>query len=222
MTALTETSHPCAALVSEANGFRSRAQITIDNSQDFDAGTVLAKRVNESAGVTAGTPASVGTGNGTVTMANPAFAADVMEGLYRVRLVGETADLGDFEVIRPDGTVDGTGKVGTAYTGQIKFTMADGSTNWTIGSGFNVLITLTDAATTWCAHNPDGTDGSQVAAGVAIYPAVTAADTHAKIAAWVRDCELRSSDLIWPHSGITAAEKAKATAELAALGIILR
>ncbi len=43
MAALTEGHHPGEFIVSEANGYRSREVVTVDNGADLVAGTVLGK-----------------------------------------------------------------------------------------------------------------------------------------------------------------------------------
>lgn len=55
---------------------------------------------------------------------------------------------GTFSVTDPDGIVLGTGTVGNAYNGVVKFTIADGSPDFVVGDGFDVTVTITDAETT--------------------------------------------------------------------------
>lgn len=68
--------------------------------------------------------------------------------------------------------------------------------------------------------NPAATDGSQNASAIAIYPAVVGAGATARIAVIARVAEVRAADLDW--GAATAAQIAAATAQLAALNIILR
>lgn len=67
---------------------------------------------------------------------------------------------------------------------------------------------------------PAAGDGSEAAAGV-MYDAVDASSADAPGVIYARDCELSADLIAWP-SGITAPQQAAATAELKALGIILR
>jgi hypothetical protein len=67
------------------------------------------------------------------------------------------------------------------------------------------------------ALNLGGTDGSQIAAGILIYPIITDGSTT-KVAVLVRHCEVRASHLTWPV-GITVAQKAAAVEQLRAAGI---
>lgn len=84
-----------------------------------------------------------GTGNGVLTLADPASAQDVKAGAYKVVFTEPATDLGRFQVFDPDGNLDGTGIVGTAYTGSVKFTIADGSTDFVVGDTFTLTVTLT-------------------------------------------------------------------------------
>jgi hypothetical protein len=68
------------------------------------------------------------------------------------------------------------------------------------------------------ALNLGGTDGSQIAAGILIYPIITDGSTTNGVAVLVRHCEVRASELTWPV-GITAAQKAAAVEQLRAAGI---
>lgn len=225
MTALTEKAHASQALVSEADGFVCRDTITIAESQTLQACSVIGKVLANEGAISVGNPAIVGTGNGVLTKADPAYSSDVQEGTYRVNVVGATTDTCDFEVVRPDGTVDGIGKTGVAYDGQVKFTLADGSADFVVGSYITLAVSIAEAADAgqWKGHDPDATDGAEVAAGVVIYPVTTGSGETKKAAAWVRGpMELRGVDLVWPHTGISAGEKAAAIAQLATLGIIVR
>lgn len=67
---------------------------------------------------------------------------------------------------------------------------------------------------------PGASDGSEAAYGVLMYPA-KAASADAKVTAVVRDAEVKDHLVIWPD-GITAGEKATATADLETRGVIVR
>lgn len=219
---LNETRHAGGFIKSEASGHRSREQVTIAEGESVVAGQVLGKvGVNEGA-VTVDAAVFTGTGDGTYTPGTPAYGAGVMEGTYRVVCVEKTDDSGLFEVIRPDGTIDGQAVVGTAYNGQLKFTIADGSTDFAQGAAFAVPVTIAaaDDEGEYKALDLSATDGAENAAAVA-FDAYDASDAAVQGVAMVRDCELVAADLTWPD-GISDNEKAAAIAQLADAGIIVR
>lgn len=223
MTVLTESTHAGEFIVSEAAGTRSRETVAVGRSQTLAAGQVLALIPSDTGAVTVGSPAFTGTGNGTCTLANPAYGAGVLEGTYTARLIEAGANGGAFEVRRPDGTLDGYAVVGTAYDGQVKFTIADGATDFSNAAQFTIAVSIANASNsgTYVAFNQDGTDGSQVAAAVAFDAVVTGSGADGAVVAIVRDAEVNGSELVWP-ADIETGEKAAAIAQLAAHGIIVR
>lgn len=87
--------------------------------------------------------AAVGnTGNGVMTLATPAYANPVAPGNWTVRCSAAASDAGTFQVIDPAGRIVGTATVGVAYTGPIKFTIADGSTDFIVGDEFTVAVAI--------------------------------------------------------------------------------
>jgi hypothetical protein len=77
-----------------------------------------------------------GTGNGTLTRANPAVGAQWNVGAYTIECTATAPNGGTFVVKRPDGTTDGTATVGVLYDGEIRFTIADGSVDFALGAKF--------------------------------------------------------------------------------------
>lgn len=223
MSSLSEGRHAAGFIISEAQGKRSRANLTIAASMTILAGTVLGQVGVDEGAVTVGNPAFTGTGNGTLTKATPAYGAGIQEGTYTVRLIEAGADAGSFQVIRPDGTIDGVAEVGVAYDGQVKFTVADGSTDFSAAAQFTLAVTIAAATDEgeYKALDLAATDGAETAKAVAIYPVTTGASETAKIAAIVRDGEVNGNELVWP-AGITADQKTAAIAQLAAAGIVVR
>jgi len=64
---------------------------------------------------------------------------------------------GVFEVKDPAGAVVGNATVGTPFTDEVKFTIADGATDFVVGDGFNLTVTVTGAtvdANPVCASLP--------------------------------------------------------------------
>ncbi|MBR0855481.1 head decoration protein [Bradyrhizobium liaoningense] len=223
MTVLTETLHAGGFIVSEANGMRSREQVAIGLSQTLVTAQVLG-RAPVAASVTSSVAADAGnTGNGVFTIdATTPVLSDAKNGVYRVFCVEPVTNLGTFAVVDPKGVEIGRAIVGTTFSNQIKFAIADGATDFVAGDAFSVTVGIEDADYDYKTFDTTATDGCQHAAAV-LFSAVTT-DGSAKKQGVVmrRDCELRASDLTWPASNLTAAQKAQAIQELADLGIILR
>lgn len=224
MTTLTETVHSAEGLISEAPGERSREAILLtgDNSTAVLGSTILGAVETATPTLTVGTPFS-GTGatvgNGSISAA--AADAGAMAGDWRLRCTA-TGATGKFEVIKPNGTTDGILTIGTAYDGTINITVADGSNDWLVGDVIPVSVSYQDGESVlkYEAYDQDGTDGSQIAAGV-LYIETVGTTAGAPAVALVRDCEYNADIVGWP-SDITADEKAIAIGQLKALGIILR
>ena len=163
-----------------------------------------------------------GTGNGTLTLADPAYGAGVQEGDYVVRLIEAGTDAGAFAVIRPDGTLDGYAVVGVAYDGQVKFTIADGATDFAAAAQFVLAVTIVDGSGKVVAFAPAATDGSEVPWGVDINAAYAAdAADGAGLAVARGPVILKAAGLVWPD-GVSADQKAAALAVLEDKGIIVR
>lgn len=164
----------------------------------------------------------VGTGNGVLTKASPAADPALAQvGNYLATLVSTGTNAGQFEVRRPDGTIDGYAEVGVAYTGQVKFTIADGSADFVNGDQFTLPVTVAAGSGKVVPLNTSATDGSQVAIGVVVRQATETASLDAPVVVVERQAVLLSDGLIWP-SGISDPNKATALAQLAALGLIVR
>ena len=105
-----------------------------------------------------------------------------------------------------------------AYNGGIKFTLADGGTDFAAGDGFTVHVSY--AAGVRTIHDPAANDGSEKADTILFEAADgSAADVAATFTA--RNSEVNTSELVW-KSGLTADQKAAALAQLATFGIIAR
>lgn len=205
-------------LRSEANGYRSRKNIVIGASQALLAGAVLAV-IN--AGLTAAAAAVAGnTGEATITAA-PDVAAGARRGRYTLTAVsaGATAE---FLMAGPDGQILGNVTTGTPATlgGIGPFTITDAGADPAIGDQFVIDVTADEALDRYVMHDPEGTDGSQFAAGILYDAVTTGAGETAEAVGVVRDAEFFADRLAWgDHSD---AEKAAALAQLAALGLIAR
>ncbi len=206
-------------LISDANRTRSRELIIIAASQTLVAGSVLG-RVLVGALSAAAVAVAGNTGNGAMGAVTVDAGAD--PGVYKLVFIEPGANLGDFVVERPDGVVDGHGKVGTAYNGRINFTLADGATDFVAGDSFEITVTAAAAAAQgqYKALNPAATDGTQIAAGILWDAVTTGAGVTAKAAGVVRDAEVDLKRL--DFGTLDAGQKAAAIAQLADLGIIGR
>lgn len=223
MTTLTENRHDAAFLLSEANGYRSRQSITLRNAGvaaiTLLAGTVLAA-ITTGALSAAATAFAGNTGNGA--MGAVTVDAGAPTGTWKVLITEPATNAGNFIVERPDGSIDGQGDVAVAYNGGINFTLADGSTDFAAGDGFDIVVTAAAATGQgqYAIHDPEATDGRQIAAGILFGEVTVPASGTADGAAIVRDAEVRTAYLVWDDHD--AGEKTAAIAQLAALGIIAR
>lgn len=210
MTIKTEGVHAGEFLLSEANGSRSRENVTIcAGSGVVKAGTLIAL-ITASNALTP-TAQAGNTGNGTVGSVTVATAA--ITGTYVLEITEAAANGGKFEVLDPLGRVAGQGQVGQAFVGGgLTFTLSDGSTDFVVGDGFNlaVLANLGD----WTAYDDDGTDDGRRAAGGILFASVDATENDVRAAAVVRDAEVIEALL----TGLDAPGRA----DLKAHGIVIR
>jgi hypothetical protein len=214
MTTLTEDLHASGFIASEANGHRSREEITVLSGQNLKAGAVVGK-----AAAGAATPAAVAGNTGDGVFGAVTVGAGVKAGVYRVTFIEPATDLGTFIVEDPDGINVGAGVVATAFTGGgLSFTIADGAANFVSGDAFTVTVAAGSGKVK--EYNPANTDGSDVVAGVLYAPVdATAADAAGVIVA--RDAEVVGDDLLW-FTGAVADDITAGKAGLAKLGIIAR
>jgi hypothetical protein len=70
------------------------------------------------------------------------------------------SNLGTFIVEDPNGVVIGEGVVGTAFSNQIAFTIADGSTDFIAGDEFTFTVTQSDGSKCAGLIYSDATQGS--------------------------------------------------------------
>lgn len=184
-----------------------------------DIGTVLGRV--KAATIAVGTVVQTGTGNGVLTKATPAFGNDAQAGSYKVIFDEARTNSGEFEVFRPDGTFDGRGVVGTAYTGQVKFTIADGATDFLAGDTFTLPVTVVGASYKYWPLNLSATDGSQNAFAVSLSKRTATNGGSDQNIVLLRRGPAIVDDLhlIWP-AGITADQIAAALVQLEANNII--
>lgn len=219
MTTLTEGRRPGEAILSEANRSRSRANAVVAESQTILPNALLA-RVAVAAGVQVAQAFS-GTGNGVLTFASPAVNSRVKDGAYKVTCVTAAVNGGVFRVEDPDGKSLGNATVGAAFNKEIKFTIADGATDFVVGDEFTLTVSADAEDYQHVAYDPDGTDGSETPVAYSIYAVKTGVGETAKTAVIDREAELNGNCIAWPD-GITAAQKADAIQALDSIGIRVR
>lgn len=212
---VTEGPHTAEFMLSEADGYRSREKITIEEEADSEIrkpGTVLGKKYAS----TIGAPAAGGgnTGNGTVTAVTA--GSKVQPGTYTLRCIAAAADSGTFEVITPDGQqlpVDAT--VAVAYTSDhLNLTINDGGTDFAVGDSFTIAVS---GSNKYVPLDQAAVDGSHVAAAV-LYGEADSSLDDAPATGIVRDAELAGAMLIWPDGADVDLGKQ----QLATLGVIVR
>jgi len=157
-----ETSTAGKSLFSRASAPFKIAPGILKSGQNLVHGAVLGKI----AGLSAASAAKAGgnTGNGTNTMdATTPMLVNVQIGVYTIRCIAAATDSGTFRVYDPTGDVLGDVAVGATFSNQIKFVIADGSTDFAVGDGFDVTVTESGKYVAWSSS---ATDGSQHIAGV--------------------------------------------------------
>jgi hypothetical protein len=126
---------------------------------------------------------------------------------------------GVFSVTGPTGIPLPNATVGTPYTDELGFTIADGLTDFHVGDGFDITVVL-DAAQ-FKAYDPGNTDGSEAVAGI-LWDDVDATDGPVRAAAITGQAEVNRAELTW-FAGATADEIAAGIASLdSGLGIRAR
>lgn len=214
MTEKVETLHAAGFIISEANGNRSRDNGVLASGQNLAAGAVLGRTVT--AGTITGAAAAGNVGNDTIGTLSVGGGAK--EGVYTVTIIEPAVNLGAFTVEDPSGKEIGHGNVGTAFAGDINFTITDGVTDAAAGDTF--YVTVSQLTKKYKVLAPAATDGTQNASGLLLADVdASAADKACAVVS--RSCEVNGNELTWPV-GITAAQKDIAIAQLAAAGIAIR
>lgn len=216
MTVFTEGRHPAEFILSEASGMRSRDNIILaEDNGVVSPGTVL-KRVGAES-VSVGTPVFTGDGNGVLTLAAPAFGAGVMHGNYRLICIAEDINAGTFQLERPDGVAVALVTVAVAYDGELKFTIADGAIDFSLGDMFVIPVSIDKTGGVAFAPAQAG----DRADAVCIYGGdTTSADVN--VAGIVRDAELNGSVLVYHSSVDNNAKRQALNTFLRESGIIVR
>lgn len=215
--ALTEGKHAGEFILSEAEGSRSRENVTVLSGENLKAGHVLGRRLVAPT-VAAAVAFGTNTGNGTVTGQAVGTNLGAQRGNYRLTFVEPNTNLGNFLVFDPSGQLVGDGVVGTLFDNQIQFTVNDGGTDFVAGDAFTIAVSA--GTYKYKEYDAADADGGQRVAGV-LYDNVDASAADKAGVGVVRDAEIRKDDLTW-FAGATNAQKDAALDALAALGVISR
>lgn len=219
MTVLTANRLPVAFILSEGERYFSRDAIKIAAEQDIEPGQLLGKKVVIAGATSAPTVGASNTGNATIAMGSPALTSKAKTGRYKgIAVTATTVRWED-----PEGVEIGTSTHGSAMTkGGIKITITAGGVANVAGDEFYVDVGIESQGDfEYVAWDPDGTDGSEDVAAIPLYAVTTGVGETEKVTALVRHAEVNGHELVLP-AGVSAAETAKAYADLAAIGIIVR
>ncbi|MCO5250986.1 MAG: head decoration protein [Candidatus Kapabacteria bacterium] len=142
------------------------SDIIIASGQNLARGAMLGKQTIGAFDAVTAEAGAGNTGNGVLTLADPAHAVGVKAGVYKVVFVQPVTDLGSFVVEDPDGIIIGSGVVGTAFDGVVKFTIADGLTDFVAGDSFNITVAYLAGNNKYYLWNPTATNGVQNLVGI--------------------------------------------------------
>lgn len=207
MVLIERLPHAGGFLISEANGDRSREQVTVASGADVYAGSVL---MNADVTATA-VAAHVAGGTGNSTFSAVVVGVGAVEGVYGIVFTAATK----FDVEDPSGVKVGSGTTGVEFDkGGLTFTITAGGTAHVAGDAATITVDITaDTVTLY--------DGTSDPVGV-LYADGLAADAAVTGTAIVRDAEVKAADLTWDES-LSDAEIEQATIVLREkYGIIAR
>lgn len=193
-----------------------------DAAATWNVGAVLGKFIASPTG-TAG--AAVGDGDGAIGTITVTSNANLELGVYKVVITKAVANAGEFNLVSPSGVVVGTGTVAVAFSaGGIAFTLADGTTDFALGTYIPITVAGTEK---YKLVEATATDGSEVAKAIYIsdvtgtYGSLAlAANTDTKVLAITRGKVTASKDgLSYGVTVNTTAEKDALYAQLKSLQI---
>lgn len=172
--------------------------------------------------VTTAAKAGGNTGNGVLTLdpTTPKLVG-ARPGVYTVRFIAAATNGGTFRVEDPNGDVIGDGQVGAAFVDDVKFTIADGATDFVVGDGFD--ITIAAGSGKIVVLSATGLDGSSKCIGFSFVNRDPGNADQLKGVTYGARGPLVVADagIVWP-AGFTADQKLAAIADVTALGIVVR
>lgn len=215
---INEGIHGPEFLLSEASGFRSRdaGNVGAMAAATYAPGTVLIASAGSN---TVADSADAGnTGNGAATIDAASDTSALQSGRYVLTCITAAANAGTFEVVNPEGGVEGTVTVGASAVdlGGLSIEIADGSTDFVVG---DMLYVDVSAVAGDFAPAAAGTLTNAV--GVAYTEFTTSTTDDVRITIIARDAEIDLEKIQWP-TGASAAQKAAGVTALATKGIIAR
>lgn len=217
---LTEGVRPGAAIMSEGNFHISREEGLVP-AETVIAANALVARMAAGAAAVGITTSYAGTGNGVLTLASPAYNGQVKNGVYKATCITVAANGGTFRVEDPEGKEIGSVAVGAAFNKAVKFTIADGATDFALGDEFSLNVSVDEEDFVYVPFVPAGTDGSEVPVAYSIYSVVTLANQTKSTALITNDAELNGNCINWP-AGITDVQRNDAINALRERGIKVR
>ncbi len=141
-------------------------EIILLTGQNLTRGALLGRIAT--GGATAAAKSGGNTGNGTITMdATTPVLAGAKTGVYRATVITAAANGGTFRVEDPDGNVLGDVAVGGTFADDIKFVIADGSTDFIVGDAFD--ITVAAGSGKYKLSLAAAADGSQVPDAILVH-----------------------------------------------------
>jgi len=129
--------------------------ITLAEGQNLTRGTVLGRTVVS--GTITGAAVAGNTGNGTI--GSLSVQGSAKKGVYRITCIEDATNGGRFTVEDPEGKTLGVATVAKVHASGIRFTIADGSTDFAVGDSFTA--TVTNLAVKHKKSLNSATDGSQ-------------------------------------------------------------
>jgi hypothetical protein len=195
MTAITERRHSGGFLVSEANGLRSRDQVTLKQQSPAgtitEAGTVLGKY-----DVSTGAPVyGADAGNtGNFTCSAVVESAGAKLGAYKIEFIAATK----FNVTDPNGDFVGKGTTGVAFSGGgLAFTITAGGTAAVAGDSATITVAANADAGKYGPLDLTAANGLQNAEAI-LYNTGDYSAADSKVTVIARDAEVNGSELIYP------------------------
>lgn len=210
MAVFNEALGPGSCIIQEGDHYYSRDAVIVSPGAgvSYPANKVLGKITLGA--ITTAAKSGGNTGNGTIS-AVTALAAGAKVGVYKLRFTAATT----WNLVDPDGFEIGSGANSVANANDLAFTTTAGGTAFVAGDGFD--ITVAEGSGKFVEWNPSNVNGSQVVAGVLVYP-ITG---ETEVVVLRRHAQVKSLALDW-FSGANPGNKTTGIAGLAALGIIAR